>query len=120
MAEERIPLSDLLDFVSWEVRSAHHRAQERGLDPVMRFTECEIDCAIDVEKKAEGGVHVWVLNLSADAKRSEKNTIKVKHSSLPDSRYVAQIESDQSVSPPKRRGRKHDHGTNNKPEVEES
>lgn len=57
----------------------------------MSFSECEIDCAIDVEVKAGGGFHVWVLNLDAGGKRTEKNTIKVKYAALPEVRYVAAI-----------------------------
>lgn len=81
MAHKRIPLAELLEDITSELRQAHEKAMA-GRNPVMRFQECDLEFAIDVEAKAEGGFHIWVVNLGGGVKRTESNTIKIKYSAL--------------------------------------
>jgi hypothetical protein len=81
MSEDRIPLGELLRYVSSEVRRVHQEAIAKG-EPVMRFAECELELAIEAEGKAEAGLRVWVLKLGGGVKRTEANTIKVKYTAL--------------------------------------
>ncbi|HET6387134.1 MAG TPA: trypco2 family protein [Armatimonadota bacterium] len=102
---DRAELAELVEFVSRELRKVDEKLLQSGKDPVMRFLECEIDCAIDVEVKGEGGLHVWVVNLGAGAKRSETNTIKVKYSALPSTDLVAAIRAGEGQKPIKKAAR---------------
>ena len=113
MKENHIPLGQLLDVVSREIRDADERARQNGIEPTMRFTECEIDCAIDVEHKEDGSIDIWVLKLGGDAKRTEKNTIKVKYTSIPDRQYVAMVTDveDTINKQPRRTGKKVENDT---------
>lgn len=44
----------------------------------MLLNECEIEFAVDVEKKKEGGVDIKVLKLGGGITRTEHNTIHLK------------------------------------------
>jgi hypothetical protein len=81
MSEIRLPLSEVLGYISAEIHQAHERANLQQ-NAVMKFAECELDFAIETEKKAEGGVHVWVLQLGAGAKKTEANTMKIKYTAV--------------------------------------
>lgn len=50
----------------------------------MRFEECELEFAIEVEQKAKGGIEVWLANLGGSLKRTEAHTLKVKYVALRD------------------------------------
>jgi Trypsin-co-occurring domain 2 len=90
MAEHRIPLAEVLNYVSAELWQAHTAATERG-NALMQFHECELEFALDVEVNAEGGFHVWVMKLGGGAKRTESNTIKIKYTALEGNRVVAPV-----------------------------
>jgi hypothetical protein len=79
--QDRIPLAEILGFISSELRAAHDRAMREGR-PVMRFQECELEFAIEAEGSAGGGIQVYVLKLEAGVKRTETNTIKIKYTAL--------------------------------------
>jgi hypothetical protein len=106
MARDRIPLGELLNHITAEIRDIHHKAMAHG-DPVMKFKECEFEFAIEAEDKAEGGFHVWVLKLGGGMKRTESNTIKIKYGALADHEMVALVEGPEGKhSKPKRHGKK--------------
>jgi hypothetical protein len=46
-----IPLAEVLDHISSELRKANDRARAGG-SPTMRFQECDLEFAVDVEGKA--------------------------------------------------------------------
>lgn len=82
-ASDRIPLAELLGFISSELRAAHESAMsDKKHRPVMRFQECELEFAIEAEGKAGGGIKVYVLKLEGGVKRTETNTIKIKYVAL--------------------------------------
>lgn len=80
---DRIALSDLIDYVATALTQAQQKAQQRG-QAVMQFSECQIECAVEVEKEGGGGIKVWILELRGGAKKTEHNTITVRFSSIPD------------------------------------
>lgn len=80
---ERIPLSEMISQVTAEIRKAHERATA-GNDAVMQFEECEFEFAVEAEITAEGGIHVWILNLGGGAKKTDSNTVRIKYGKLAD------------------------------------
>jgi hypothetical protein len=92
MDNVRIPLSEVLNVINAEIQEAHHAAQEAGHTAVMRFVDCELEFAVDVEAKAGGGFHIWVLKLGGSAKRSESNTIKIRYKAAGD--WSAKVEAE--------------------------
>ena len=90
MSPSRVPLGEILDYISAELRKAHKKAISHGT-PIMKFQECEFEFAIEIGQEAEAGVQVWVLKLGGKAKKSEKNTIKIKYTALEGSEVVAEI-----------------------------
>lgn len=89
---QKIPLAELLQQITTELRRAHEAAEWRG-NAVMRFQECELEFAIEAEAKAEGGFHVWVIDLGGGGGRTEANTIKIKYAALDNVNMTAQAES---------------------------
>ena len=81
MAEPKVPLSQVLDVINAEIRQAHANATKAGHTAVRRFLGCELEFAIDIEAKADGGFQIWVMKLSGEVKRTESNTIKIRYES---------------------------------------
>jgi hypothetical protein len=110
MIQSRVPLAELLEDITSELRQIHKKAMA-GRNPIMRFQECELEFAIDVEDKVEGGFHIWVVKLGGGVKRTESNTIKIKYSALSgppgSSDIVAPVEGAKgSLKKPERKRRK--------------
>lgn len=78
---QRIPLSEVLAHITAEIRTANERATQTQ-KPVMQFEECEFEFAVEAEKSAEGGIKVWILNLTAGGKRTDSNTVRIKYTKL--------------------------------------
>jgi Trypsin-co-occurring domain 2 len=78
---EQIQLSDMLAHVTDQLRVADKRSRESG-QATMRFDECELELAVNIEKNAKGGIKVWVLELGGGRKKTESNTIRIKFKSL--------------------------------------
>jgi hypothetical protein len=104
MDENPIPLAALLEHISGELHKAHERAT-RDDSAVMRFKECELDFAIEVEGKASGEIKVWILKLGGGVKRTEKNTIKVKYAALDEDVVAAAEALEKRRGKPKRKGK---------------
>jgi len=81
---KQIPLSDVLTHITEELVKADENARKRGR-AAMRFDECELEFAVQLEGGGEAGVKVWVLELGVNAKRTDSNTIRIKFKSLSDS-----------------------------------
>lgn len=79
----RIPLGDVLEFISNELQSASEKAKTRG-SATMQFEECELEFAIDAEIEGSGELKVYVLSLGNKLNRSESNTIRIKFKALDD------------------------------------
>jgi hypothetical protein len=75
----KLPLSELILAVTSELHKAEMQAREAyGDDEVMEFDECELDLAVEVEMDAKAEVKVYVFKLGGGAKKTDKNSIKVK------------------------------------------
>jgi len=84
----RIEISEVLKNISDELWQANEQAKQSN-KATMVFTECEIEFAIETEAKANAGVKIYVVNLGGDAKRSDKNTVKLKFTALSEKPFVA-------------------------------
>lgn len=87
MAEEKLPLSRLIEAVTDELHRAQEKAESerragKGRPAIMQFEECELEMAVEVEVGAKGGVDVWVFKLGGGVKKTDANTIKVKFKRL--------------------------------------
>lgn len=78
----KIPLSELIGSVTGELQNAQLNAIDRG-SSLMVFEECEFEFGIEAEKNADGGVNVWVLDISGGIKKTESNTIRIKFKANP-------------------------------------
>jgi len=80
--DQQFSLSEVLAHISEELVTADESARARG-KAAMQFEECEVEFAVKLEGGVKAGIKVWVLELGANAKRSDTNTIRVKFKSLP-------------------------------------
>jgi hypothetical protein len=69
-------LSELAQFAADELRSLKKGAGG-PTDPVMRFTECTIECGFEVTKEGEAGVSFWFIDVGGSASKTESNTISL-------------------------------------------
>lgn len=76
--KKRMPISELLEHVADEVRAADHNATESG-DPIMHFTECEVEVGFDVETAADGKVKLFAVELGASGTQTAQHRIKLKY-----------------------------------------
>jgi len=83
IVRQRLPLATMLDAVKEELLGADQKAKEQG-SALMRFESCEFEFAIETEVDASGKVTVWALELSAGARQTETNRIRIKYAGLPD------------------------------------
>ena len=66
-----------LDEIVRNVAEQLHRLREKPpQDPVIAFTECEIELAVKATVQAGGGIHFYVF--SAEAKASSEQVSKIK------------------------------------------
>jgi hypothetical protein len=88
MADEKLPLSRLIDAVTDELLAAQAaREVKRNLDgtpAIMQFEECELEMAVEIEISGEAKTNVWVFKLGGGIKKTDANTVKVKFSRLKD------------------------------------
>ena len=74
-------LGDLVGKVAKELHELRERAKSTT-DPVMQFTECELEMAFGIEDTGKGGVKLWVFELGGERTRTNSNTVRVKFSAL--------------------------------------
>jgi methionine synthase II (cobalamin-independent) len=101
MEMDIIPLNQVVDEIAKALRQAQADAEKRG-GAIMKFEECELEFAVQVESEAGGGLKVWVLEFKAGMKRNEANTIKLKFKALDG--IVASAEAPAGTRKPIRRG----------------
>ena len=85
---KKVELSELIQHVADELRAVN-APPDSDVAPVMQFTEAEIEMGISIEKKAEGGLKVWVLELGGGRTKADTTTINVKFSAIPGHGVVA-------------------------------
>lgn len=117
MADPKIALATVLREVRNAIRQAHEDAMaeaeaaeaeaakdptKKPKKPVMKFKECELEFAVDIEIEASGGIKFWVLKLGGGVKRTNSNTIKITYEAHGDV-YVGQgLTDDPNVHSAKR------------------
>jgi hypothetical protein len=83
MAQQKIPLAELVGAVTGQLREAQENARKRGF-AAMIFDECEFEFGIEAEADEHGGFHVWVIELGGGVKRTETNSIRITFKSNPE------------------------------------
>jgi hypothetical protein len=78
----RIRLADAVSAISQELLEAKKNAISKGAS-TMVFDECEFEFAVETEGSGGVGFSVWVLDISAEAKRTSSNTVRVKFKGNP-------------------------------------
>lgn len=95
---DRIPLSQLIEVVSAELRKAESQASRRT-DHIMQFEECELEMAVEVETGGQGELNIWVFKLGGDRKKTDSNTIRVKFKRLQDVSLAFPAQTEQEPGP---------------------
>ena len=74
---EKFALSDILNGIIEELVQAHKNADHRGF-AVMKFVECEVEFAVEIEKDRNLGAKLWVLKLGGGRTKTDSNTVRIK------------------------------------------
>ena len=77
--DQKMELADLVEKVAKELHDLRNRPPSTR-DPVMQFTECELEMAFAVENTGKGGVKLWVFELGGEHTRTNSNTVRLKFS----------------------------------------
>lgn len=77
MAEQQIPLADVLAHIGDELVRADQIAWERGRS-VMLFKECEVEFAVKAVNKGGVGLQIYVLDLSGSKSSEVSNKVRLK------------------------------------------
>lgn len=94
----RVELAQLVNHVATELLKAEASAAERS-QRVMRFTECQLEMAIEIETSGSAGIKVWVLELGGDRTKTNSNTITVKFQALEGQGLAFPAQGDQEAGP---------------------
>ena len=76
---QKIELADLVEKVANQLHELRKRAKATT-DPVMQFTECELEMAFSVEDAGKAGIKLWVFELGGGRTRTNSNTVRIKFS----------------------------------------
>jgi hypothetical protein len=83
---DKLPLSQLIELVTEELRRAARQAQERE-DPIMQFEECQLEIAVEVEMKIGGGINIYAFTLGGERTKTNSNTVTITFKRLEDRIY---------------------------------
>ncbi|BFU93162.1 MAG: hypothetical protein NTAFB01_43490 [Nitrospira sp.] len=78
--QQKIPIAELVQHVRNELETIHGAASG---DALLGLSECEFEFALEAEREVSGDLKVWLLDLRGGGKKSESNTVQIKHSSIP-------------------------------------
>jgi len=82
--KKRLPLAEMLSYVSQEILKANKLARSRPEGIVMKFEECEVEVAFEVELEASGKVNFWAVELGTKGVQTTTHTLKVKYHAIED------------------------------------
>jgi hypothetical protein len=74
---EQFPLADLIRSLGNEIREAEERARADGQADLLELKECEVEVAVQFEKKGDAGVEFWVVKLGGELTKANTQTIKL-------------------------------------------
>lgn len=78
MAEDRIPLSSMIQQLRRELEVAQKEGNGKDLRFEVGDIELELQLGVTDETKANGGIKVWVLNANLEGKAASQTVQKVK------------------------------------------
>lgn len=87
MSEEekkRLPLSEMINYVAEEIKKADASARSKPGRKVMRFAECEVEVAFELELEVGGKVNLWAVELGTKGVQTATHTLKVKYHAIGD------------------------------------
>jgi Trypsin-co-occurring domain 2 len=95
-------LAELIESAANELRIANTK---RPSDPVMQFTNCELEVSVTVAKEAGGGFKFWVVDGSGKVSGETVSKIKLTFEAISGSAIVAALADDntEGPAPPPRR-----------------
>ena len=82
--KKRLPLSEMVNHVSEEILKADEVARARPGKKVMRFIECEVEVAFELELEVGGKVKLWAVELGTKGAQTTTHTLKVKYQAISD------------------------------------
>lgn len=85
MSEEekkRLPLSEMISYVAEEIKKADASARSKPGKKVMRFAECEVEVAFELELEVGGKVNLWAVELGTKGVQTATHTLKVKYHAI--------------------------------------
>jgi len=86
MANKALSLSELINDVANELRIA--KSLSTSKDPVMEFSECELELQVNIAVEGNGGIKFWIIDIGGGAKKEKTHTIKVKFNSIETNRLA--------------------------------
>ena len=102
----KFELAEMLAQLSQQLSKADSAARARG-DAVLQLEECEVQLAVNMEGGGSAGIKFWVIELGANAKTENSNTITVKFKPIPgQSIQAGQVSTDTDAPPVARQTRK--------------
>ena len=78
MADERIPLSDMIAQLRNELATAREEGQDKELQLLVEEAEIELQVALTREDSLGGSIKFWVCNAEAKDKFADATTQKIK------------------------------------------
>ena len=75
--KEAFPLADLIQSLGDQLREAEARAKADGKTDLLELKECEVELAVQFEKKGDAGIEFWVVKLGGELTKANTQTIKV-------------------------------------------
>jgi len=85
MSEEekkRLPLSEMINYVADEIKKANESARAKPGQKVMKFVECEVEVAFELELEVGGKVNLWAVELGTKGVQTATHTLKVKYQAI--------------------------------------
>jgi hypothetical protein len=79
--QKRLPLAEMIAHVADEVTRANDAAVGRDR-AVMRFSECEITVAFELDLELGGKVNLWAVELGTKGTQSTVHTLTVRYQSI--------------------------------------
>jgi Trypsin-co-occurring domain 2 len=76
-AAKTLPLADLIQEVSTQLREARERYRATGQNALLEFASCTLELGVTWGKKADGGIDIKVVKLGGGLNKTNTQTITV-------------------------------------------
>jgi hypothetical protein len=71
----RFPLADLISALGDELREAQRRARDDSQEDILKLKECSIEMGLSWEKKADGSIKFWIIELGGGVTKANTQTV---------------------------------------------